>query len=71
MSKKKTSINPELEKAVEKLLKEVMAPGSDTDIETKLKVIDRSMKLEALKGKLSDDQWGVGLFGAEDEDSST
>lgn len=71
MSKKKTSINPELEKAVEKLLKEVMTPGSDTDIETKLKVIDRSMKLEALKGKLSDDQWGAGLFGNDDEDGST
>lgn len=64
---KKSSIDPELEKAVSNLLREVMKPGAQVDIETKLKVIDRSMKLEALKGKLNDDQWGSGLFDDPDD----
>lgn len=69
--KKTPSINPELEKAVESLLKEVMSPKSTADTETKLKVLDRAMKLEALKAKLKDDEWGAGLFENGDDDGST
>lgn len=68
MSKKKDKgINPELESAISKLLAEVMIDPTAT-ITDKMKVIDRSLKLEALKAKLSDDEWGSGFFGQDDEE---
>lgn len=68
MSKKKEKgINPELEAAISKLLTEVMVDPTAT-ITDKMKVIDRSLKLEALKAKLSDDEWGSGFFGQDDEE---
>ena len=68
MSKKKDKgINPELEAAISKLLTEVMVDPTAT-ITDKMKVIDRSLKLEALKAKLSDDEWGSGFFGQDDEE---
>jgi hypothetical protein len=36
-------------------------------ITDKTKVLDRALKLEAIKLKLSDDEWGSG-FGMDDED---
>ena len=68
MSKKKEKgINPELENAISKLLTEVMLDPTAT-LTDKTKVIDRSLKLEALKAKLSDDEWGSGFFGQDDEE---
>lgn len=68
MSKKKEKgINPELEAAISKLLTEVMIDPTAT-ITDKMKVIDRSLKLEALKAKLSDDEWGSGFFGQDEEE---
>jgi hypothetical protein len=68
MSKKKDKgINPELEAAISKLLTQVMVDPTAT-ITDKMKVIDRSLKLEALKAKLSDDEWGSGFFGQDDEE---
>ena len=68
MSKKKEKgINPELENAISKLLTQVMVDPTAT-ITDKMKVIDRSLKLEALKAKLSDDEWGSGFFGQDDEE---
>ena len=68
MSKKKEKgINPELEAAISKLLTEVMVDPTAT-ITDKMKVIDRSLKLEALKAKLSDDEWGSGFFGQDEEE---
>lgn len=68
MSKKKEKgINPDLEAAISKLLTEVMVDPTAT-ITDKMKVIDRSLKLEALKAKLSDDEWGSGFFGQDDEE---
>lgn len=68
MSKKKEKgINPELESAISKLLTQVMVDPTAT-ITDKMKVIDRSLKLEALKAKLSDDEWGSGFFGQDDEE---
>lgn len=68
MSKKKEKgINPELEAAISKLLTQVMVDPTAT-ITDKMKVIDRSLKLEALKAKLSDDEWGSGFFGQDDEE---
>jgi hypothetical protein len=68
MSKKKDKgINPDLEKAISDLLKATMADpmASLTD---KTKVLDRVLKLEALKAKFSDDEWGAGFFGGDDDD---
>lgn len=67
MSKKKEKgINPDLEKAISDLLIATMADpmASLTD---KTKVLDRALKLEQLKMKMSDDEWGSG-FGLDDDD---
>ncbi len=67
MSRKKDKgINPELEEAISKSLKEVMA-DTTASITEKMKVIDRALKLEAIKLKLTDDEWGSGFATDEDE----
>ena len=67
MSRKKDKgINPELEEAISKSLKEVMA-DSTASITEKMKVIDRALKLEAIKLQLTDDEWGSGFATDEDE----
>ena len=67
MSKKKTvGINPALEKAIADLLTTTMADLEAT-LTDKMKIIDRSIKLEALKLKMNDDAWGSGFFGDDDE----
>ncbi len=67
MSRKKDKgINPELEEAISKSLKEVMADAT-ASITEKMKVIDRALKLEAIKLKLTDDEWGSGFATEEDE----
>jgi hypothetical protein len=60
MAKKEKGINPALEEAIGKLLKEVMA-DSMASITDKSKVIDRALKLEAIKMKMQDDEWGSGF----------
>jgi hypothetical protein len=66
MSKKAKGINPELENAINKMMKEVMADTTAT-ITDKMRVIDRALKLEQLKMKDSDSEWGSG-FGLDDDD---
>ena len=66
MSKKAKGINPELENAINKLMKEVMADPTAT-ITDKMRVLDRALKLEQLKMKDSDSEWGSG-FGLDDDD---
>lgn len=66
MSKKKTGINPELEKHINHLLIAVMNDET-ASITEKMKVVDRALKLEQLKAKISDDEWGSG-FMADDEE---
>jgi hypothetical protein len=66
MAKKDKGINPALEDAISKLLNEVMI-DSTTSITDKTKVIDRALKLEAIKQKMQDDEWGSG-FVADDDD---
>ena len=71
MSKKKDKgINPELEAAISKMLQEVMS-DSTASFTDKTKVIDRALKLEALKAKLSDDEWGSGFLTGDDDDDNT
>ena len=67
MAKKQKGINPDLEEAISKMLKEVMTDpmASSTD---KTKVIDRALKLEAIKLKMSDDEWGAGFANVDEED---
>ena len=67
MAKKQKGINPDLEEAISKMLKEVMTDplASITD---KTMVIDRALKLEAIKLKMSDDEWGAGFNNVDEED---
>jgi hypothetical protein len=69
MSKKKDKgINPDLEKAISDLLKTTMADPT-ASLTDKAKIIDRALKLEQLKAKISDDDWGSGFMGDDDEDN--
>ena len=66
MSKKKTGINPDLEKAISDLLKSTMSDPT-ASLNDKTKIIDRALKLEAIKQRASDEEWGA-AFTAEDEE---
>jgi hypothetical protein len=66
MSKKAKGINPELEDAINTLMTQVMNDPIAT-ITDKMKVVDRALKLEALKLKDSDSEWGSG-FGLDDDE---
>lgn len=64
--KKEKGINSDLEAAINKLMAQVMT-DPEASITDKMKVIDRALKLEALKMKDSDSEWGSG-FGLDDDD---
>lgn len=66
MNKKQKGINPALEEAISKMLKEVML-DSTASITDKTKVIDRALKLESIKQKISDEGWGSGFLDDDDE----
>ena len=68
MSKKSKGINPELERAIEKLLKDVMADPT-ASLTDKCKILDRSINVEKLKQKISDEEWGSGFIATDEEDS--
>jgi len=65
VSKKSSGINPDLERAVSDLLKQVMSDAG-VELEIKLKVIDRAMNLEKIKQKMSDDAYGSGFLTEDD-----
>ena len=67
MSKKQKGLNPELEAAINKLLVQVMSDPT-ASLTDKMKVVDRSIKLEALKIKMTDDDWGSGFLQGDDDD---
>jgi hypothetical protein len=67
VAKKQKGVNPALEKAIAQLLEQVMSDES-VPLSEKVKVIDRSIKLEALKLKATDDDWGSGFFTEDDDD---
>jgi len=67
MSKKQKGLNPDLEDAVAKLLREVMA-DEQASLTDKCKVIDRMVNIEKLKQKISDDEWGSGFIAVDDEE---
>jgi hypothetical protein len=66
VSKKQKGINADLEKALNDLLKSVMADPT-ASLTDKCKVIDRVINIEKIKQKISDDEWGSG-FASPDED---
>lgn len=66
MSKKSKGINPKLEEAISQMLTAVMSDPM-ASITDKTKVLDRALKLEAIKLKMSDDEWGAG-FNVDDDD---
>jgi hypothetical protein len=68
MSKKTKGLNPDLEDAVAKLLREVMADET-ASLTDKCKVIDRMVNIEKLKQKISDDEWGSGFIAVDDDES--
>jgi hypothetical protein len=66
MARKDKGINPDLEKAISDLLKSTMLDET-ASLTDKTKILDRSLKLEQLKLKMSDDEWGSG-FGLDDDE---
>ncbi len=67
MSKKTTGIDQSLEKAIADLLKEV-STNAEWTLTDKMKILDRALKLEALKLKMTNDDWGSGFNTDEDEE---
>jgi hypothetical protein len=67
VAKKSKGINPDLEDAISSTLKSVMN-DSMASITEKMKVIDRALKLEAIKLKMESDDWGSGFSTSDDDD---
>ena len=69
MKRKQSGINPDLEAAISKLLAEVMA-DPEASLTDKSKIIDRALKLEAIRRKASDAEWGSGFMNDDDDEDS-
>jgi len=67
VAKKQKGINPDLEQAISDMLKAVMVDPM-ASITDKTKVIDRALKLEAIKLKMEFDEWGSGFANVDEED---
>lgn len=67
MAKKAKGINPDLESAVNSMLLEVRN-NPDLSLTDKMKILDRALKLEAIKLKADSDDWGAGLFDNDGEE---
>ena len=65
--KRQKGLNPELEEAVSKLLREVMADPT-ASLTDKTKVLDRALKLEQVKMRLTEEEWGKGFYSSDDDD---
>jgi hypothetical protein len=64
---KPSNINTDLEKLLKSMLHEAAKKETDIALEDKLKIIDRALKLEALKHKIEDDGYGKDFdLGGED-----
>ena len=67
MAKKQDKgINPDLENAIGNMLAE-MRTNPDWTLTDKMKILDRALKLEAIKLKVSDEGWGSGLLDDSDD----
>lgn len=67
MNKKQRGLNPELEEAVSKLLRQVMADET-ASLTDKTKVLDRALKLEQIKMRMIDDEYGSGFYSTDDDE---
>jgi hypothetical protein len=67
VAKKQKGINPELESAIAHMLIAVMNDPM-ASITDKTKVLDRALKLEAIKLKMETDEWGAGFSASDDDD---
>ena len=67
MAKKAKGINPDLEGAINEMLTE-MKVNPDWSLTDKMKIIDRALKLEAIKLKADSDDWGAGLFDSNEDE---
>lgn len=63
--KKAKGINPEVEAAINLLLKEVMNDPS-ASITDKTRIIDRALNLEKIKARFEDEAWGSGFASLDD-----
>lgn len=65
VAKKKDDLIDSIEKEVKRLLKEVMATPTNgkeaPSLTDKMKVIDRALKLAAVKAKMDDEGFGSGF----------
>jgi hypothetical protein len=59
--RKKSGVSPELEQAVSTLLSQVMNDPT-ASLTDKSKIIDRALKLEQIKQKIADEEWGKGFY---------
>jgi hypothetical protein len=67
MSKRKDKgINADLENAINSMLTE-MKTNSEWTLTDKMKILDRALKLEAIKLKADSDDWGMGFANDDDE----
>lgn len=66
--KKAKGLNPELEQAIYDLLKATMN-DSTASLTDKTKVLDRVLKLEQIKQKIMDDEYGSGFYSNDDDES--
>jgi hypothetical protein len=62
---KKRGINPDLEKAILDVLKSTIS-DPEASLDAKMKVIDRALKLEAIKLKDEGSDWGTGFMSDDD-----
>jgi len=69
MSRKKSEkgINPDLDKFISELMSQVMN-DPEASVTDKVKVLDRALKLEALKLKDADEGWGAGFMDVDDDE---
>jgi hypothetical protein len=63
---KKRGISADLEKAIADMLKVTIA-DPEASLDAKMKVIDRALKLEALRLKDEGSDWGTGFMNDDDE----
>lgn len=64
--KQDKGINPDLEDAINTMLVD-MKTNEEWTLTDKMKILDRALKLEAIKLKIADEGWGSGLLDDNDD----
>ena len=64
--KQDKGINPDLEDAINTMLVD-MRTNEEWSLTDKMKILDRALKLEAIKLKIADEGWGAGLLDDNDD----